>query len=64
MSGKPPISPTKPTFSAYKSNSSRPSAKATVFKTGKELSASTAVHASSESSTDYESDGEDGRWTH
>ena len=65
LSSKPPINPAPAanrTSTMRQSQTSRPSGKATVFKTGnKDLSSSIAVQASSESSTDDDNEAEDGK---
>lgn len=63
LSTKPPISPAVANKTSTGRQVSRPSGKATVFKTGnKDLSASVAVQASSESSTDEDDEAEDCKW--
>ena len=65
LSSKPPVNPAPAanrTSTMRQSQTSRPSGKATVFKTGnKDLSSSIAVQASSESSTDDDNEAEDGK---
>ena len=65
LSSKPPINPAPAanrSSTMRQSQTSRPSGKATVFKTGNnDLSSSIAVQASSESSTDDDNEAEDGK---